>query len=84
MQWRHLELNEYHAKLMAKGLRAAKEGKFVAQAEVKKMIQKMGRTRRSAARVGLIPGGEGADCGGEDRERSTIKNHPVTGEAPPG
>ena len=37
----YLELNEYHAKLMARGLRAAKEGKFVAHAEVKKMIQKL-------------------------------------------
>lgn len=41
----YLELNEYHAKLIAKGLRAAKEGKFVAHAEVKKMIQKMGRSK---------------------------------------
>jgi predicted transcriptional regulator len=41
----YLELNAYHAKLMAKGLRAAKEGKFVAHAEVKKMIQKTGRSK---------------------------------------
>jgi len=41
----YLELNEYHAKLMAKGLRAAKDGKFVAHAEVKRMIQKMGRSK---------------------------------------
>ena len=41
----YLELNEYHAKLMTRGLRAAKEGKFVAHAEVKKRIQKMGRSK---------------------------------------
>ena len=41
----YLELNEYHAKLMAKGLRAAKQGKFMANSEVKKVIQKMGRTK---------------------------------------
>jgi len=41
----YLELNEYHAKLIAKGLRAAKEGKFVSHAEVKNMIQKMGRKK---------------------------------------
>lgn len=38
----YLELNAYHAGLIAKGLRAAKEGKFVAHSEVKKLIQKMG------------------------------------------
>jgi predicted transcriptional regulator len=38
----YLELNAYHAKLIAKGLRAAKEGKFVPHYEVKKMIQRMG------------------------------------------
>ena len=41
----YLELNQYHAGLIAKGLRPAKEGKFVAHAEVKKMIQKMGRKK---------------------------------------
>jgi predicted transcriptional regulator len=41
----YLELNQYHAGLIAKGMRAAKEGKFVAHAEVKKMIQKMGRKK---------------------------------------
>lgn len=41
----YLELNEYHARLIAKGLRAAKEGKFVAHGEVKRMIEKMGRTK---------------------------------------
>lgn len=41
----YLELNEYQAKLIAKGLRAAKEGKLVPHAEVKKMMQKMGRKK---------------------------------------
>jgi predicted transcriptional regulator len=41
----YLELNQYHAGLIAKGIRAAKEGKFVAHSEVKKMIQKMGRKK---------------------------------------
>jgi predicted transcriptional regulator len=42
---RYLELNEYHIKLIKKGLRAAKEGKLVSHAEVKKMINKMGRSK---------------------------------------
>jgi RHH-type transcriptional regulator, rel operon repressor / antitoxin RelB len=41
----YLELNEYHTKLIAKGLRAAKERKFVPHAEVRKMIQKLGRNK---------------------------------------
>ena len=41
----YLELNEYHIKLISKGLRAAREGKLVPHAEVKKMIQKMGRKK---------------------------------------
>ena len=41
----YLELNEYHTKLIAKGLRAARERKFVPHAEVRKMIQKMGRNK---------------------------------------
>jgi len=40
-----LELSQYHAGLIAKGMRAAKEGRFVAHAEVKKMIQRMGRKK---------------------------------------
>src|SRR5690348_3915446 len=44
---RYLELNEYHIKLIEKGLRAAKEGKLVSHAEVKKMIGKMGRQKTS-------------------------------------
>lgn len=39
---RYLELNEYHIKLIKKGLRAAKEGKLVSHADVKKLISKMG------------------------------------------
>jgi len=42
---RYLELNEYHIKLIEKGLRAAKEGKLVLHADVKKMISKMGRSK---------------------------------------
>ena len=42
---RYLELNEYHIKLIEKGLRAAKEGKLVSHADVKKMIGKMGRSK---------------------------------------
>jgi predicted transcriptional regulator len=38
---RYLELNEYHIKLIEKGLRAAKEGKLVSHEDVKKMISKM-------------------------------------------
>jgi RHH-type rel operon transcriptional repressor/antitoxin RelB len=41
----YLELNEYHIKLIQKGLRAAKEGKLVSHADVKKMIGKMGRSK---------------------------------------
>ena len=42
---RYLELNEYHIKLIKKGLRAAKEGKLVSHADVKEMISKMGRSK---------------------------------------
>jgi predicted transcriptional regulator len=41
----YLELNEYHKGLVEKGLRAAREGKFVEHAEVKKKIQRMGRSK---------------------------------------
>jgi predicted transcriptional regulator len=41
----YLEVHEYHTRLIAKGLRAAKEGKFVAHAEVKEMIQRLGRKK---------------------------------------
>jgi predicted transcriptional regulator len=42
---RYLELNEYHIKLIKKGLRAAEEGNLVSHADVKKMISKMGRSK---------------------------------------
>jgi len=42
---RYLELNEYHIKLIEKGLRAAEEGKLVSHADVKKMIGKMHRSK---------------------------------------
>jgi predicted transcriptional regulator len=42
---RYLELNEYHVRLIEEGLRAAKEGKLVSHADVKKMIRKMGRKK---------------------------------------
>jgi predicted transcriptional regulator len=42
---RYLELNEYHIRLIKQGLRAAKEGKLVSHADVKKMISKMGRRK---------------------------------------
>ena len=41
----YLELNEYHIKLIEKGLRAAEEGDFVPDAEMKKSIAKMRRTK---------------------------------------
>jgi predicted transcriptional regulator len=41
----YLRLNEYHIKLIKKGLRAAEEGKLVSHADVKKMIRKMGRSK---------------------------------------
>lgn len=41
---RYLELNEYHIQLVKKGLRAAEAGDFVPDAEMKKL---MGRMRRS-------------------------------------
>jgi len=41
----YLQLNEHHIKLIQKGLRAAKQGKLVSHAAVKKMISKMGRSK---------------------------------------
>jgi predicted transcriptional regulator len=41
----YLRLNEYHIKLIKKGLRAAEEGKLVSHADVKKMIGKMSRSK---------------------------------------
>ena len=40
---RYLELNEYHIKLIEKGLRAAEAGDFVPPARMKRVITKMRR-----------------------------------------
>lgn len=40
---RYLELNEYHIKLIEKGLRAAEAGDFVPQPEMKRLIARMRR-----------------------------------------
>jgi predicted transcriptional regulator len=42
---RYLELNEYHIKLIEKGLRAAAQGDFVPDAEMKKLIARMRRKK---------------------------------------
>jgi predicted transcriptional regulator len=42
---RYLELNAYHIKLIEKGLRAAKAGDFVPQAEMKRLIARMRRAK---------------------------------------
>ncbi|MGH9644234.1 MAG: CopG family ribbon-helix-helix protein [Terriglobales bacterium] len=42
---RYLELNQYHIKLIEKGIRAADAGDLVSHADVKKMIGKMGRSK---------------------------------------
>jgi predicted transcriptional regulator len=42
---RYLELNEYHIKLIKKGLRAAEAGDFVPDAEMKKLIGRMRRAK---------------------------------------
>ena len=39
------DLNEYHTKLIVKGLRAAEEGRFVSRAEMKRTIKRMGRSK---------------------------------------
>lgn len=41
----YLELNEYHIKLIEKGLRAAKAGDFVRDAEMKKLADRMRRAK---------------------------------------
>jgi predicted transcriptional regulator len=41
----YLDLNEYHVRLIEKGIAAAKAGKFVEHDEVKKMVRKMGRKK---------------------------------------
>ena len=42
---RYLELNEYHIKLIEKGLRAAETGDFVPHGEMKRLIAKMRRAK---------------------------------------
>jgi predicted transcriptional regulator len=42
---RYLELNEYHIKLIEKGLRAAEAGDFVPQAAMKRLIARMRRAK---------------------------------------
>jgi RHH-type transcriptional regulator, rel operon repressor / antitoxin RelB len=42
---RYLELNEYHIRLIEKGLRAAEAGDFVPQTEMKRLIARMRRAR---------------------------------------
>jgi RHH-type transcriptional regulator, rel operon repressor / antitoxin RelB len=42
---RYLELNEYHIKLIKKGLRAAEAEDFVPDAEMKKLIGRMRRAK---------------------------------------
>jgi len=41
----YLELNEYHIKLIKKGLRAAERGGFVPDAEMKKLMARMRRAK---------------------------------------
>jgi len=42
---RYLELNEYHIKLIKKGLRVAEAGDFVPHAEMKKLMARMRRAK---------------------------------------
>lgn len=41
----YLELNEYHIKLIKKGLRAAERGDFVPDAEMKKLMARIRRAK---------------------------------------
>jgi RHH-type rel operon transcriptional repressor/antitoxin RelB len=41
----YLELNEYHIKLIEKGLRAAKAGGFASHTEMKKLVSRMKRAK---------------------------------------
>ena len=41
----YLKLNEYHIKLIKKGLRAAERGDFVPDAEMKRLIARMRRVK---------------------------------------
>jgi predicted transcriptional regulator len=51
---RYLELNEYHIRLIKKGLRAAKEGRLISHADVKKNDQQNGPVEVSRADVPLV------------------------------
>jgi predicted transcriptional regulator len=42
---RYLEVNEYHIKLIEKGLRAADAGDFVPDAEMKRLVRRMRRAK---------------------------------------
>lgn len=42
---RYLDLNEYHIKLIKKGVRAADAGDFVPEAEMKGLVRKLSRAR---------------------------------------
>jgi predicted transcriptional regulator len=42
---RYLELNEYHIKLIEKGVRAADAGDFVPDGEMKKLVARMRRAK---------------------------------------
>ena len=42
---RYLQLNEYHIKLIEKGLRAADAGDFVPPAEMKRLVARMRRAK---------------------------------------
>jgi predicted transcriptional regulator len=41
----YLKLNEYHIKLIEKGLRAAEAGDFVPEAEMRKLVARMRRAK---------------------------------------
>ncbi len=41
----YLKLNEYHIKLIEKGLRAAEAGDFVPDAEMKRLVARMRRAK---------------------------------------
>lgn len=44
------DLDAYHIKLIKKGLRAAEEGKFVSDSEMKELIARMGRRKKGSSR----------------------------------
>ena len=51
----YLDLNEYHIKLIEKGLRAAEKGDFVPDAEMKKLLAQMGQAPSHQARSRQAP-----------------------------